>query len=328
MSETQQPGAGEEKGILDEISDSLAQLPDKGLFAILFLAWVGLFQFLGNSTLGYVETRSLFGWLKYCYDMSVDDEHGYLIPFVVLALFWWKKKELLEVPKYVWWPALGIVALALFLHIGGYIVQQTRISAVAFAVGLYGLMGAVWGFRWLQATFFPMILLAFCVPLGTLADFITFPLRILVTTISVGIGHEILGVDIFRNGSQILSGAGKPLYDVAPACSGIRSLVTMLAMTTIYGFTSFQKPWKRLLILVMAAPVAVAGNVARITTVIIVGEAFGQDAGLMVEQKLGFVTFAVAIGLVLALGYLIREKEPVGKSNSSSEVRSLEAKTA
>jgi exosortase/archaeosortase family protein len=51
----------------------------------------------------------------------------------------------------------------------------------------------------------------------------------------------------------------------------------------------------------------VAGNVVRITGVIIAGEAFGHDAGAFVEQKLGFVTFAVAIGCTLLLGFLLKE---------------------
>jgi exosortase len=257
--------------------------------------------------LGYVETSSLFGWLHWVYSVSPDEAHGQLVPFVVLGLFWWKRKELMAVPKQTWWPALGLVILALVLHILGYLIQQARLSVLGFFVGLYGLMGLVWGKAWLKACFFPYFLLAFCMPLGTLAESVTFPLRLLVTQLSVGISSLGLGIEVYREGTQIFGAQGFQ-FDMAPACSGIRSLIALLALTTIYGFMTFRALWKRLLMMALAFPLAVAGNVVRITTVIIVAEAFGEDAGATIEQKLGFVTFLVALIGIVAVGYWMRDR--------------------
>src|SRR5436305_1454528 len=91
------------------------QWPAKGLWLCLLAGWLALFQFMGNSTLGYIGTHSLFGWMRYSYSQQPDDEHGYLIPAVVLVLFWWKRRELLAVAADVWWPALGMVILGLAL---------------------------------------------------------------------------------------------------------------------------------------------------------------------------------------------------------------------
>ena len=63
---------------------------------VVLVAWLALFHFLGNSTLGYIETRSLFGWMHYSYSQQPDDEHGFIIPLVILVMFWWKRRELLE----------------------------------------------------------------------------------------------------------------------------------------------------------------------------------------------------------------------------------------
>src|ERR1041385_4131076 len=131
----------------EEFSWYWGQWPNKGLWICLFVGWLALFQFLGNATLGYIETRSLFRWMNYCYEAQPDDQHGYLIPVVVLILFWQKRKELLALAKDVWWPALVVVVFALLLHIVAYLVQQTRISIIAFALGLYGLMALTWGRR-------------------------------------------------------------------------------------------------------------------------------------------------------------------------------------
>jgi exosortase len=284
------------------------QWPAKPLWLCLFTAWLALFHFLGNSTLGYIETRSLFGWMNYAYSTQPDDEHGYLIPIVVLVLFWWKRRELLERAEDVWWPALGVVVVALWLHLLGYRVQQTRVSIVAFALGLYGLLGLTWGRRFMINSFFPMVLFVFCVPLQAVSEPITYPLRILVTKISWGIGHGILAIPIVRDGSRLVGPEGA--YDVVAACSGIRSLTAMGAVTMIYAFMNFTTAWKRVAVLLAAFPLAVAGNVARVSSVILIGDAFGREPAMRMEQYLGLLTFTVALGCLLLLGYWLKERRP------------------
>jgi exosortase len=284
-------------------------VPDKALFLGLLAAWAVLFHAFGNSTLGYVGTPSIFAWLINAYNSpSSEDGHGNLMPFVVLGLFWWRRDELLAMPKRVWPPALALLAVAVLLHVGGYVVQQPRISVVALFVGIYALMGLAWGPAWLRASFFPFVLFVFCVPIGSLAEGITFPLRMLVAKVTAAISNGVLGIAVVRDGSQIFSPARTFNYDVAPACSGIRSLISLLALTTIYGFVTFRATWRRAFMVLVAVPLAVLGNVVRLVGVIVVAEAFGQNAGAFVEQRLGFVTFVVAIGCVLGLGVLLREK--------------------
>jgi exosortase len=297
-------------GFRVDFLDCWARLPNKGLFFGLLAVWLALFHFLGNATFGYLNTPSLLSWMHLAYSSGDgQDGHGNLIPFVVLVLFWWKRKELLSLSLRIWWPGMLLLAIALVMHLLGYLVQQPRVSIVALFVGIYGLMGLAWGPAWLRASFFPFVLFAFCVPFGSLGESVTFPLRLVVTQIAVGISHGVLGIDVIRDGSLIFDSQRSFQYDVAPACSGIRSLVSLLALTTIFGFISFKAGWKRLLMMVVAVPLAVVGNTVRITGVIVVAEAFGQEAGAWFEQKFGFVTFAVAIACVLLLGHLLRERE-------------------
>jgi exosortase len=293
--------------IREELAGIWREMPYKPVFFSLLAAWLMLFHFLGNSTFGYLDTASLFGWLEYAYSNEPDDAHGRLIPFVVLVLYWVKRKELLALSKKPWWPSLLLVAGGLALHVVGYLVQQARVSVIAFFIGLYGLTGLVWGRAWLQSTFFPFFLFAFCFPLGTLAEQITFPMRLWVSQISVGIGN-LLGIEVVRVGTQLM-GAGGFNYDVAPACSGIRSLTALLALTTIYGFLTFQAAWKRALMMALAIPLALLGNVARVTGVIIVAQAFGEDAGTRFHDGAGFVTFAVALICIFAIAHFIRDRK-------------------
>lgn len=260
------------RSFLDELRESVSALPDKGLLLILALAWIGLFHFLGNSTFGYANTPSLFGWLLNVYEHSPDDESfAYLVPILIVALLWWKRAELAALPKAAWWPGCVLLFCALVLHVAGYVIQQQRISVVALFLGFYALTGIVWGWRWLRATFFPMFLLAFLIPLPMDLEGMTLPLRLVSTKISVGIGH-LLGIsDVAGDGTLIVFPVRQLRYEVEAACSGLRSLTVMTAMSCVFAFVTFKSHWKRLLVIVSAAPLAIFSNSLRLLSIIIGG---------------------------------------------------------
>lgn len=310
-SEHQIPGP-EMKSFREEFFSTWQQVPFKGLFLGLLLGWMFFFHFLGNSTLGYIDTSSLFGWMNYAYSSSADDEHGKLIPFVVMVLFWWKRKELLSIEKRHWWPALGLIIFSLLLHIVGFMVQQTRVSIVAFFVGIYGLTGLVWGPRWLQASFFPFFLFAFCLPLGTLAETITFPLRMVVTKCTTVAVNGLLGMDVIQDGTRIFNAGRTFEYEVAAACSGMRSLTATLAMSTILAFVKFNKYWKRFAMIGAAFPLAIIANIFRLTLIIMAAEMFGHEAGDYVHNStwLSLLPYVPAIvGLILLEKWLKEDKQ-------------------
>jgi exosortase len=302
-------GVPQEPGFLDEAADLFRRLPHKVLFAILFGAWIALFHYYGNATLGYVKSASLFDWARGVYAWAGgDDQHGAYIPYAVPIFLWLKRKELAEISARIWWPAVLYFAFAVLLHFAAFRVQQARVSVLAFILGLHALIALVWGPVAMRRTVFPIFLLLFCIPFGSLADPITFKLRMIVTKVSVAFSHDILGIQVFRDGSQIFGENGRALYDVAPACSGMRSLVAMSALAVIYAFLNFDSVWRRAVLIAFALPLALLGNIIRITTVIIVGDVVNQQAAVAIEQKFGFVTFVIAMGLLMALGWIIREK--------------------
>lgn len=292
---------------LEQAADIWRRLPHKSLFLVVFAAWVALLHFLGNATVGYGKVSSVFVWALDAYSYREDDAHGRYIPFAILLFLWLKRKELSEIAPRIWWPAAAYFAAAILLHGLAYRVQQPRISVLAFMFGLHALVGLVWGPQALRQTVFPIMLLIFCVPFGVLADSITFHLRIVVTKIAVGIAHNILGIEVFREGSQIFGPKGHAMYDVAPACSGLRSVTAMTALAAIYGFLHLNTTWRRIFLILCGVPLALCGNVARITTVIVVGDAFGQKQGALIEQKLGFLTFAVGLGGLMLIAWMLSD---------------------
>jgi exosortase len=295
-----------------EISHFWRELPDKAFFFVLVTAWLALFHFLGNSTFGYTNTPSLFGWMKFVFSGSAEESHGFLIPLAVLALFYWKRKTLLSVQKQVWWPALGMILLALFLHVLGFLVQQTRISIVAFFLGLYGLTGLVWGREWLKETFFPFFLFGFCVPIAAVIEPVTVPLRAFAAKISTSISH-LLGIDVISEGTQIFNAAHTFQYEVAAACSGLRSLIAIMVIAIIYAFVAFEKKSQRALLIVAAVPLAIAGNVLRLLAIIVSAEMFGQNAGNYVHENtiLSLLPYVPAVLGLLFLGRFMARKKPM-----------------
>ena len=302
------------------------RLPNKALFLVLLAAWLALFHFLGNATLGYINTPSLLTWMHIAYVSNPDangsdDSHGKLIPFVVIALFWWKRKQLMNLPLRTWWPGLLLVALALGLHVMGYMVQQPRISIVALFIGIYGLMGLAWGPEWLRESFFPFILFAFCVPLGWSAVAITFPLRLWVTQMVELISGYVFQIDILREGTKLINPTEHYQYEVAAACSGIRSLFATIAVAIIYAMLSFRTWWRRGLLIASAFPLAVLGNVLRMMTIIISAEIWGQEGGSYVHEGgpfgvLSLLPYVAAFGGLLLLGHWLHER-PVQASTLS-----------
>src|SRR6266850_4553059 len=100
----------------NEFLDCWRRIPNKVFFFLLLAAWLALFHFLGNATFGYIGTPSLLNWMFQVYNAPAsDDGHGQLVPFVVLALLWWKRKELLTLRLEMWWPGLLLVGLGLVL---------------------------------------------------------------------------------------------------------------------------------------------------------------------------------------------------------------------
>jgi len=255
----------EPRGFVEELRAFGDAVPHKTVFVVLLLAWIGLFHFLGNPTLGYIATRSMFGWMQ---PRTTDDSLGNFVPLIVIGLLWWKRAELAAVQKKIWWPALALFAFGLLLHIVGYTVQQTRLSVVGFFFGLYAIIGLLWGWQMWRATFFPFFFFFFTVPLVGEMDNLTLPLRHLATKITVLL-CQVLGIDVIQEGTLIKDRAGHFEYEVAAACSGLRSLTTMLMLGCVFGFVTFKSNLRRAALIASALPLAVLGNVMRLLSIVL-----------------------------------------------------------
>ena len=122
-------------------------------------------------------------------------------------------------------------------------------------------------------------------------------------------GAHLVGIDVLRNGTQLLSPNGAYSYDVAAACSGMRSLMALAALSLLVGYLNFRSWRVRACIGLLCFPYAFVGNVIRIFAIIVAAEWKGQHAGAVVHDWFGFLIFLIVLGLVqLTVALLQRQK--------------------
>lgn len=282
-----------------------------GLLAVIVGLTFALFHYQGNTTEIGMFGRSALSWMVRRWGDAVsyggDYSHGWLIPIVSIVVVWLRRHELRLAPRQVSRIGLAIVVAGLLMHWLGARAQQTRLSLFGLVVLIWGVPFYFYGWRVAKLLIFPCSYLIFCIPLNFL-DSVTFPLRLFATVVSTGLLNG-LGIAAERSGSAIYSmAAGGFEFDVADPCSGIRSLLAMTALTAVYAYFTQKTWWKKWLLFLASIPLAIIGNVARITTVAVVAEAFGEKLALgLYHDYSGYIVFSVAIALMIGVGSLLNQ---------------------
>lgn len=262
-------------------------------------AGFAVWQFWGNATRGYIDTASAFYWLGFQWvNPQSETEHGWLVLGLSCWLFWRNARQEPAAPNPpVTGRAIAAMAGGLLLHLIGYGVQQTRISVVAALVFLWGVLALAGGRRWGRAASFPLAFMVFALPFNVL-DTAGFWLRMWVIEASHTIAHWS-GIAVVRNGTQLFAPDGSYQYDVAAACSGVRSLMALMSLSLLVGYLNFRSWWLRGVVFLLSLPFTYVGNVVRITAIIYAAQWFGEEAGVVVHEWAGFLVFVIVLGLVL-----------------------------
>ncbi len=175
-------------------------------------------------------------------------------------------------------------------------------------LGLFSLVGVVWGSGVMWEAFFPFFLLAFCVPLGSVMDDGTFWLRLFATRLTFFVSHTLLGVPLAIDGTTLTT-PDRTAFEVIAACSGLHSFTALLVVTIIYAMTGLRRFWKRILLVGATIPLAIGCNVLRLSAMVVAHRAFGARAGKFVHDTDWIITYGVAIVAIMVLGHLLREKD-------------------
>jgi exosortase len=244
-----------------------------------------------------------YRWLTGHWSNVSNYSHGPLIPLIALGLVFWRRKELMaqQVHPVNWAPA--VVALAAGFYYLGVKAVQPRIVVFSFIVLLYGLALTLGGRGVFRILFFPITFLFLMIPLNFLDEMVGFPLRIYVAQASTALLNW-LGIETVRVGTGIYSRVFR--FDVADPCSGIRSLMALTTVTAAYAYVTQKSQWKRWALFLSSLPLAVLGNMARVVSIALVAQVYGQEvAGDIYHKWSGFILFPVALGAMVILGILL-----------------------
>lgn len=231
--------------------------------------------------------------------------HGLLVPFISGYFLYRRLDELkaATVKESNW--GLPIVIFGIFLLIVSYVGTEYFTMRSSFIVVLAGLVVFFLGYEVFKASAFSIAYLFFMVPLPYLIyDSIAFPLKLMVSKYSV-IALKAMGIIVWREGNIIMFPNIE--LEVADACSGIRSLMSLIALTVAFAYIFHKSNPKRVILVLSAIPVAILANGLRVISTGILAQHWGAAAAEgFFHEFAGFAVFALAILIVLMIGALLR----------------------
>lgn len=278
------------------------------LQGILFLAiaaavWV-LFDARGSDSNTAVDSRSIFRWLTT--QWKHENFKNNWVMLLVSAYAAYRQRDTLARARKAPSPfGMGVVLASLALHVIGYRTQQPRISLMSLVGVGWGACYALWGWTVAKTLLFPAGYALLCFSSSLLMG-VTMPLRLMASQLAEVLLHGI-GIEAVRKGTVIFSNAGGGFqFDVADACSGLRSLIVMTALAAPYAHFTLKGLWRQWALFLLAVPLAMLANTLRIFTLAIVAEGVGMKLAMSIYHDFsGYLVFILAIALLMATASLL-----------------------
>jgi exosortase len=226
-----------------------------------------------------------------------------LLPWALAWQVWTLRRQLAgrAPPATIW--GVSLVSAAMLVYYVGVKAVQPRVTVFSGILLLYGLVLSFRGWDVFRLVFFPISFLLLMIPLNFLDNAVGFPLRMFVATWSTALLNW-LGIEAVQRGSGIVSRVFQ--FDVADPCSGIRSLMALMTITAAYAYVTLRVQWKRWLLFASAMPLAVLGNLARVLSIALVAQVYGQELATKVYHDWsGFILFPVALAAMVGFGYVL-----------------------
>jgi exosortase len=238
---------------------------------------------------GHIGLRLVNDW----YTLP-DFSHGFLIPLFAAYLLWHQRVVLLGVPSKPSWNGLWVFIAGLLLLLVGVFGADLFLSRVSFILLAMGITWMLCGLAVVRQVRFVFLVLFLGIPLPTLVmNQITFPLQILSSQ-SASILLPMAGVPVFREGNVIQLASIQ--LEVAEACSGIRSLLSLFTLSVIYGYFLEKSTWKRVTLALASIPIAVAANAVRIFGTGICVQYWSPDKALgFFHEFSGWLMFLISL---------------------------------
>jgi exosortase len=245
--------------------------------------------------------------MKLVYDWYTipDYSHGFLVPLFSVFLIWEKRKILSNIPVKQTWSGVPLVVFSLAVLVLGTYGVELFTTRISFVMLLAGIIWTLLGMAMLRAVAFPLMILILAIPFPAIVfNQITFPLQLLASRIASEI-LPLFNVPTVHEGNIIELPIMK--LEVAEACSGIRSLMSLFTLAVFYGYFIERTTWRRVILALASIPIAVTANVARIVGTGLCVQYWDPDKALgFFHEFSGWVMFVVSLCCLYLVHRLMR----------------------
>lgn len=246
--------------------------------------------------------------------------HAIFIPLIGIAYLLERRDRLAQTPV---WPSLAglfIIVCGLVLFVGGigvganFVQFGPYLQDVAMLTTLFGCVVAIFGWSMVRVAAFPIAYLLCALPWPAyIHEALTVPLQKVAATASVWV-LQLTGMNVEQAGNTIhilnANGVDRAL-NVAEACSGMRSLITFIAIGLAVAFLSGRSLWKKIIISAMAVPIAIACNIFRIAGEGLLDQHVSRRLSEgFAHSAVGVVLLVPGFGLFLLVGWLLDRLAP------------------
>ena len=231
--------------------------------------------------------------------------HGFLVPLFSGFVVWKNRFRLAVLPLKPSWAGLAVVVLSLVMLVGGVLGAELFLARASLLFLLAGLLILFAGASCFRVLLFPWVCLFLMVPIPTVVfTQVTLPLQLLSSHLAAST-LSLLGVPVLREGNIIR--LPTMVLEVAEACSGIRSLMSLFTLAVIYGYFAEPRLVGRLMLALAAIPIAVAANGLRIVgTGLLVQYGNAERAEGFFHTFSGWMIFVVSLLMLWLLHKTVR----------------------
>ena len=237
-------------------------------------------------------------WLLEAWWSDAYYSHGPLVVLISAFLVWLSRDAVRRAPEGTQPLGIAVLALGLLLHAGAVLWRAYYLSAFGLLAVLAGLCLLFLGRQAMGKLLFPLVFLSFSIPLP-LAERFGPPLEVFAATQATNL-VRLAGIPAVNEGSRVIL-AGSTFAVGAP-CSGLRSLVALIALAALLAHLVQGPIWARWIVFLSAVPVALLANLVRVASIFVVAYAWGPDVALGYYHDVSSpVLFLVALVLLILL---------------------------
>jgi exosortase len=239
-------------------------------------------------------------------DWYKDDNysHGFIVPLISGWFLYSRREELKKALVEPWGPGLLVIIFGLIQLTVAWLGTEYFTMRSSLVVLLAGMTLYLFGKGVFRIALLPLAYLLFMVPIPYIIyDALAFPLKLFITRVSVWF-LKTVGIVVWREGNILMF--PEVTFEVADACSGTRSLMSLLALGVAYAVISQTSNLKRWIIVFATVPIAIFTNALRVIVTGILAQWWGAKAAEgFFHEFAGLVVFALAMVLLVLLGTIL-----------------------